>query len=204
MPAIVDHEARRAFLARIAADIIATEGLEAATVRGIAAAAGSSTKIVSHYFSDKRALLMATYREATRDSYRLMTETQAHDRPDARAHLLSLLPLTAPMRRNWKVWLAFWAFAISDPEFADEQRRGVLNARVEVEDTLSRDPGFSHLTAERRHDEARRLITLVIGVALQAAFDPAEWTADRQREPILAALAALADVGRTRTPQPIG
>jgi AcrR family transcriptional regulator len=59
MPAVIDHDARRTALAEIAADLVANGGAEAATVRAVAAAAGFSTKAVTHYFPDKRALLAA-------------------------------------------------------------------------------------------------------------------------------------------------
>ena len=191
MPAIVDHEARRAILARIAAEIIAARGIEAATVRAIAEAAGSSTKIVSHYFRDKRALLVATYRSATDDALVRSLATQADGPADARAYLLSLLPSSPPMVCNWKVWLAFWAYAISDPEFAEHQRSQVLSTRARVDDLLGRDPRFAGLCPAPPHGTARDLLTLVIGVALQAAFDPADWPVERQHRPIIERLEAL-------------
>jgi Uncharacterized protein conserved in bacteria len=64
MPAVIDHDARRNTLAEIAADLLATGGVESATVRAVAAAAGFSTKAVTHYFPDKRALMLLTYRHA--------------------------------------------------------------------------------------------------------------------------------------------
>ena len=98
MPAVVDHDARRAELARIAADVIAAEGVEAATVRAIARAAGFSTKVVSHYFQDKRALLLMTYRFAAGSSAQAAAESAGED--DATAYLLSLLPARPAMIRR--------------------------------------------------------------------------------------------------------
>jgi len=183
MPAIVDHAARRAELARIAADVIAAEGVEGATVRAIAGAAGFSTKVVSHYFPEKRALLLMTYRFAAADS---AESAAAKAGPaDARAYALSLLPTRPEMVRNWKVWLAFWGFAISDAEFAEEQRGQVLAACAQVATRLSHDPAFAHLLPRERKRAARELVTTVIGVALQAAFDPKTWSTKRQTEAVL-------------------
>ena len=53
MPAVVNHEERRQQIARIAADLISSVGLDAMTMREIAAAAGFSTTIVTHYFANK-------------------------------------------------------------------------------------------------------------------------------------------------------
>jgi AcrR family transcriptional regulator len=194
MPITVDHEARRAALAAIAADIIASKGIEAATVRAIAEAAGSSTKVVSHYFSDKRALLMATYRSATQDTADRAEATQPPGQADVGAYLLALLPASDPMVRNWKVWLAFWAYATSDEAFAREQRSQVLNARARVETLLGADPRVTGLDADARARAARDLLTLVIGVSLQAAFDPDDWAPSRQYRPIIERIRSL--VGR--------
>ncbi|MBW8814318.1 MAG: TetR/AcrR family transcriptional regulator [Caulobacterales bacterium] len=187
MPAIVDHDARRAALARIAADLIAEEGVEAATVRAIARAAGFSTKVVSHYFQDKRALLLMTYRFAAQDS--VLAASDAARRSDGETYALSLLPTQPGMVRNWKVWLAFWGFAISDAAFAEEQRNQALAAAAQLAAILARDPRFGHLDETARGAAARNLITTVIGVAVQAAFDPKTWTPEVQAETVLARLA---------------
>jgi AcrR family transcriptional regulator len=49
MPLIVDREKRRRKVAAIATKMIAREGPDAVTVRDVAAAAGYSTKVISHY-----------------------------------------------------------------------------------------------------------------------------------------------------------
>ena len=206
MPAVVDHDARRAELARIAADVIAAEGVEAATVRAIARAAGFSTKVVSHYFQDKRALLLMTYRFAAGSSAQAAAESAGED--DATAYLLSLLPARPAMIRNWKVWLAFWGFAFSDPDFAQEQREQVLAARDQLAAILARDARFSHLGAQTRVDAARDLMTTVMGVALQAAFDSKNWPAETQAEAVLSRLeaweAARPSPKARPKPQPLG
>jgi AcrR family transcriptional regulator len=192
MPAIIDHDARRAFLAEVAADLVASEGIEAATVRAIAKAAGYSTKVVSHYFADKRALLMMTYRFAADRSARRSAPPPGAGSADAMTLAASLLPIGPEMARNWRVWLAFWAFAISDEAFAAEQRAQVARARGNLVEALARDPRYTQLTPKAREAAAAKLITLVIGVAVQAAFDPADWPETRQAEPLIEALGALA------------
>ena len=44
--------------------VIARDGLDAASVRRVAAEAGSSTTVVTHYFADKQALLVAAVEDA--------------------------------------------------------------------------------------------------------------------------------------------
>jgi AcrR family transcriptional regulator len=195
MPAIIDHDARRVELAAIAAELIAERGVEAATVRAIAEAAGASTKVVSHYLADKRALMLATYRSAAESSAAMAGA--AANSADVAAHLASLLPVGPQMVRNWRVWLAFWAFAISDAVFAAEQGGQVTRARRTIETVMMRDPRFAGLAEGMRETAARELITLVIGIAVQAAFDPAEWPLEAQLGPIAERLAALDLAART-------
>jgi AcrR family transcriptional regulator len=61
MPLVVDHDLRRREVAEIAYGLIAQGSTDAATVRNVAAEAGYSTNIVSHYFSGKKDLLQATF-----------------------------------------------------------------------------------------------------------------------------------------------
>ena len=92
MPARGDHEQRRRDVARIAADLVATGGLAAATHRRIAEASGCSTTVVSHYFTDKRDLVNATYTEVgDRVSARL------EPRLDSADPLLSILEALLPL-----------------------------------------------------------------------------------------------------------
>src|SRR5580692_1468139 len=66
MPKVVDHDARRAELVDAAWRVIAAEGLEAATMRRIAQAAGCTTGRVTHYFYSKDDMLVAALREVHR------------------------------------------------------------------------------------------------------------------------------------------
>jgi len=192
MPAIVDHDERRRILAEIAAGLVATGGADAATVRAVAQAAGFSTKVVSHYFDDKRALLLATYRFAAARSASISNATQKKSRADAGAFVKALLPTTPLQRQNWLVWYAFWAHAITDSDFAREQRAQVDDTRDRIEQLIRRDHRYQALKPAARQRAARDLLTQVIGIALQAVFDDAYWTPARQTDAMDVRLRALA------------
>jgi len=79
MPIQVDRERQRDHVTSLAARLIAQEGVTALTFRRVADAAGSSTAIVSTYFTDKRDLLLSTFRAAasrTVDPSTMATITQ--------------------------------------------------------------------------------------------------------------------------------
>ncbi len=190
MPKYVDHHARRQLVTEVAAEIVAARGVEALTVRGVAAATGFSTAVVSHYFADKRDLLRSTFRAASnRSSVRFEAAATAEQRSVVSC-LESLLPLDANSRRDWRLFVAFWGTAASDPELADEQRDRVRSARTRIEKVVAEQLPAGQSEARIRTD-ARSLLTLVQGIATQAVFDPDDWTPRRQSEQLRAGVSAL-------------
>jgi AcrR family transcriptional regulator len=189
MPKYVDHHARRLLVTEVAAEIVAARGVEALTVRAVAAATGFSTAVVSHYFLDKRDLLRSTFRAAANRSTSRFESAATADRRSVVSCLLALLPLDDDSRRDWRVFVAFWGTAASDIELAVEQRDRVRSARGRIEHVvaeLMNAPGDPELRLV-----ARSLLTLVQGIATQAVFDPADWTPRRQSEQLRLGVAAL-------------
>ncbi len=187
MPRYVDHDARREQVALIAADLVATFGAEALTFRQVAEAAGCSTAIVSHYFADKRDLLLSTYRTASSRSLdRFIAAANGDGEGDSdrvRACLESLLPLDEKRRKDWSLWFAFWGIAVFDPTLAAEQRDRVRTASARIRHLLEQEtPGGRGLPPPDSERAARRLLLLVHGIGTQALFDPGYWSPSRQRQ----------------------
>ena len=184
MPRVVDIEQRRTELTDATARVIARSGLEAATMREIAAEAGWTTGALTHYFTDKHDLLLATFQAslAARRSRRAdRVGTSAIDR--LRASLEGALPLDDDRRRHWLVTLACCTQASGDEQLAAAQRDAYREFRDYVAD-LVRESGIA--AGEDPVSAAERLIAIADGVAVQALFDPQSWPPQRQ----LAALAA--------------
>ena len=181
MPKNVDHNARRQWVTQVAAEIVAARGVEALTVRSVAAEAGYSTALVSHYFSDKRDLLRSTFRAAAnRSTFRLHEATQAAGRSVAGC-LEALLPLEDESQRDWRVFIAFWGVAAADAELRVEQAERVRSARERIAALLA-DRGHDGGTRAELRVRARGLLTVVQGIAVQALFDPEDWTPHRQSD----------------------
>lgn len=190
MPARGDHEQRRQQVAQVAADLIATGGLAAATHRNIARAADCSTTVVSHYFADKRDLVEVTYRHVgERVAARMEKAAQARTDP-VLATLEALLPLDDARRHDWRLLLAFLGVAATDAELSLEQRTRVATARDRIAEVIGaaheRDParcgGDPAVAAEK-------LLALVLGIGMQALFDPGHWPPARMRRVLREALA---------------
>ena len=204
MPVFADHEERRRQVVAVASRLIAEAGLEAVTFRDVAEAADCSTAIVSHYFHNKRELLFLTYRSSIERGTERCEVALAQADGDLKAYLAELMPLNAERLIEWKIWLAFWARAVADPEIAEVQRNCILRTRGNIARVMK------HLT-ERGDllpnldlaDAARRLLTLLIGMAVQVLFDADDWPVGRQHALVDAELGKLYAPGRApRSIQP--
>lgn len=182
MPAPVDHSERRDRIADIVSDIISREGMDAVTIRQVAAAAGYSTTIVTHYFASKRELLLHTYQAAAASAQRRVDAVMELDPLDLQGYIEALLPLDEASLREWRVYFAFWQLAAIDPDFAEEQRRGEMHAREGIVRILEARHGAGRgLSPGDVEVAGRRLLTLLLGIAVQAMFDPTNWSAERQK-----------------------
>ncbi|MCC3374143.1 TetR/AcrR family transcriptional regulator [Cohnella sp. REN36] len=112
MPKVVDHEQKRKLIAESAWNIIEGKGIEHASIRAVAAAAGLSPGALRHYFStqDELLLFIVDY-YLTRGADRAAEGLEISHIPmkAAKEILLELLPMDAEKRTAVGVW---WIFAI--------------------------------------------------------------------------------------------
>jgi len=178
MPKVVDIQERRAELAAAAAQLIARAGVGAATMREVAAEAGWTTGALTHYFSDKRELLLFTFRSSLAQRH---ANRNARATLDPRSALLQALEGALPRdedgRRHWMVTIAFCAQAAGDEELSAAQRDAYREFRARVAE-LAVQSGVA--TDEASLRVAEQLIAVANGIAVQALFDPSSWPADRQ------------------------
>ncbi len=192
MPRVVDAEQRRRELVDLTAQQIALVGLDRVTLREIARAGGWSTGIVSHYFSDKKELLLATFRSRAELAGRHAHTLVENGRAPLEAFLEAVLPLDEERLLNWQVWLAFWGSAVGDQELSAAQQdrhdsfQRDLVAALEVE----RDHGRLRAGLDLEH-ESLRLIMVVDGIALQVVFAPERWPDQAQRRMVTEHLEGL-------------
>ena len=104
MPRVVDHEARRAEVAAAVWRIVARDGVDAITVRRVAAETGMSTSVVSHYFADKDDLLQLAFHLVVERARRRTAEAPLGGR--SRALLVTGLPLDDDRRTEARIWFS--------------------------------------------------------------------------------------------------
>ncbi len=184
MPRQVDHEQRREELAAALWRLVLRDGIEAASVRRVAAEAGWSTGSLRHYFDDQAQLLaFAMGLVMQRVSARVAALPRGGDRRALAQRLLhEVLPLDAERHAEMQVWLAFTARSLVEPglrELRDRAHAGLRSLCRAAADLLDAPcPGR----------DAERLHALIDGLALHAVLDPATTTPGRQVELLCAQL----------------
>lgn len=130
MPRKVDHRERRTQIADALMRVAAEHGLEAVSLRHVAAEAGVSAGMVQHYFRTKDEMMtfaMDVVRD--RSEARVSAAVQALG-PDPtprqllRALITSLLPLDGESRADGRVALAFLAYRAVRPDTGPALREG--------------------------------------------------------------------------------
>ncbi len=180
MPVLVDHEKTRDRIAELACGIVAHEGLHALTMRRIATEAGTSRAIVSTYFRDMRDLVLATFQwtAAKQVTYIEAAEAQGLGLEGC---IESLLPLDEERLIDWRVTIAFLGYAVADEELAAIERQRIDGAVVRFEKVLMREQGISKSNAQTKR-EAQRIVSCLLGVAIDYSFDPSAQAQPRMRK----------------------
>jgi len=171
---IVDHAERRRRIAEATAAVAAREGLDAATIRRIAAELGGPTKTITYYFADKQELLLFTY-EFLAQQY--LEETGASAPTDLLTALTAMAATDERSRIRWRFYLAFGDRAARHSQFGELQRRHMDQALAHIAALLR-----ARAVPEAEIEDASLLLNaLVQGISAQALADPERWPAERVR-----------------------
>ncbi|MBS7668722.1 TetR/AcrR family transcriptional regulator [Croceicoccus gelatinilyticus] len=187
MPVEVDPIERMREVTEAAHALICEGGLDAVTVRALAARLDCSTTAVTHYFKNKAEILLATYRHSVA---RVRRRREENASGGFVGQLEAILPLNAEQREDWLIYIAFWSEALCDPVLKAEQKArnreivAAVNAHLATADILPE--GTSD---EARMSVARGIVAALYGIAVQAVFDPERWDAASQRDALSRALA---------------
>ncbi|RFU19102.1 TetR/AcrR family transcriptional regulator [Geodermatophilus marinus] len=161
----VDRHERRELLADALMRLAAARGLEAVSLRHVAAEAGVSTGMVQHYFRTKDEMM--TFALGTvMDRVRRRSQgasTPATPRELVRELLLQVLPLDETRRLENHVVLAFLAYAAVKPSLATGLREAAAEMRAFLAHQV-RTAGVDGVDPDRA---AAGLLALVDGLGLQ-------------------------------------
>lgn len=136
MPRIVDQDARRRAIADTVVRIIGTRGIEAATVRIVAAEAGVSAGAVQRCFATRAELLRFVLEHTNRRFTARVTARMAQQ-PDPADETVGLriiidemLPVDAERRLTSAATMALLAYSATDPQAADVMRSAYTGAHT--------------------------------------------------------------------------
>ncbi|MBM2620065.1 TetR family transcriptional regulator C-terminal domain-containing protein [Actinoplanes sp. LDG1-06] len=153
MPKIVDHDARRRLIADALMRVAAEQGLEAVSLRHVAAAAGVSAGMVQHYFHTKdemMAFALSAVMDRSEARIRAAVEALGADPPPRlllRTLIAALLPLEGTAMADGRVALAFLAYAAVRPEAGQSLRPGTSQMVDFVAGLLPEPHGAESATA---------------------------------------------------------
>ena len=140
MPKKIDHEQRRRVLAEALWRVLAGSGLEAVSLRQVAAEAGVSMGMVQHYFADKEEMVLFALSSMTEQVSRRIGEAFAglpeDPRQRVRAVLVEMLPLDDERRLEAQVAVTFLAHAPVGRRIAEYLRSGYAEGHAYLTNQL--------------------------------------------------------------------
>ncbi|MEV6443098.1 TetR/AcrR family transcriptional regulator [Amycolatopsis sp. NPDC051716] len=120
MPKIIDHDQRRSDIVDVTWELIVQGGIEAATMREIAAAAGFANGALKLYFPSKEDIIAATYERAL-DMMRQYVELDGLRGLTAlREICVSSMPIDEERITAGRVLLVFWQKSLGNRRMHDK------------------------------------------------------------------------------------
>ncbi|MBH3368656.1 MULTISPECIES: TetR/AcrR family transcriptional regulator [Pseudomonas] len=185
MPRVIDHEERRNEVLAATWKVVATEGLEAATIRRIAIEVGCTAGLVTHHFANKDEILVAALRQVHVAAARRMASHLSSGSPlkTLYAVLLEVLPLDDDRKLEWRVWIAFWGQSLGKPYLAQELHNRYSEWRNAISGLMR--------AAQRSQEVSPQLdvrlwtditISLIDGLGLQAVLEPQYFSTQRLKK----------------------
>ncbi|WP_228001022.1 TetR/AcrR family transcriptional regulator [Nocardia australiensis] len=195
MPRKVDHDSRRRLVAEAVCRLVGREGIEAATLREVAAEAGVSMGAVQRCFQTRQQMLIfaqehVNQRIAERAKARIAASLDPESVVTMVEEILTALLVCDEDLVEARVWIAFTAQAAVDPTVAAAQRehyRGLTEGLRSLV-TLGQQNGqiAASVDADRIADE---LIAITDGLMIQVLMG--RHTLESARTALHAATTAL-------------
>lgn len=196
-----DHEARRRDVSEAVWKVMATRGFAGLTLRAVAAELSATTGLLTHYFPTKHALV----------EYALdLLEQRTVSRPRRQAGkglaalrdaLLDILPLTPEATDSNRIWVSSWDAALSDPALSTDYARKYAQSRDRLSERVAAAQELGELPPGDPAHIAAGAQSFVLGLVVQALFDPAAFPPQRQVELLDDYLADLAGLGARTDPE---
>ena len=170
MPKQVDHAVRRRELVEASWDVISREGIQALTLRKVAAAADCTTGRIAHYFAGREELLTAALSSvyAAAEARMIRIEKSPRSAEERlRGVIHEALPLNAERLREWRVWIVFWAAAAANDDLAQENTRRYAAWQQMLERLIAECTGGANAQSL-----VFELVAMIDGIGLRTSLTP--------------------------------
>ena len=172
--------------------VIARDGLEQTTIRGIAKEAGCSAGSLAHYFADKEDILRQALELADSQIAKRISKIISHTEPDLalREVLAQVLPIDNDRTVELTLDVNFWGRALIHPELRGLEHNDHDRWRAIVLELVTKIAVTNHISqaAENLTDI---LVAFLDGLGLQALIYPELFPPDRQLELLALQLSQL-------------
>ena len=183
MPKIVDHAERRREVLDATWRVIGREGLEAATVRRIAAEAGCSIGVLAHYFADKEDILISAHQLAfARARQRILDATRDRTGLAAlRSAVLEALPLDAERHLEAQVDVSFLGQTVGNPHLREVRSASNAGSRLLWGSFVSQAQQAGEVLASEDPElVVDEILALVESLSIQALINPERTSPEHQ------------------------
>ncbi|PZG52863.1 TetR/AcrR family transcriptional regulator [Spongiactinospora gelatinilytica] len=120
MPKIIDHDQRRSDIIDVTWELIVKGGIEAATMREIASAAGFANGALKHYFRSKEDIIEATYERALAMMNEYVSIEGRRGLDALRAMCEAAMPIDEDRILAGRILLTFWHTSLCNPKLHDK------------------------------------------------------------------------------------
>jgi len=175
MPKAIDHDQRRRDIIDVTWKLIVKGGLEAATMREIAAEAGFANGALKHYFPGKDDILKGAYQlSMDRIVERLTESTKGLTGIEAlRAIVSATMPLDADSRESARVLLAFWERGLSSTDIRDAFQGHLADWRADSIGLIAQCRQQGLIDTDASDDEiVHEMIYLNVGATVLSSVAP--------------------------------
>jgi TetR/AcrR family transcriptional regulator, transcriptional repressor of bet genes len=175
MPKQVDHEERRRTIAEAVVRLVSTQGVEAASLRAVAAEAGVSMGAVQHYFTTRDEMLLFALEHgngvlAERIQKLIAERRPATPREAFRLLFTLLLPLDEDRRTGARLWAALIARGCVDEPTSKLAADAYTNLTAFVVRWLTDALKEQHSTRGEVARSARHLVSVIEGLRWPVLF----------------------------------
>ncbi|MFE3458198.1 TetR/AcrR family transcriptional regulator [Nocardiopsis aegyptia] len=187
-----DHEARRRDVSEAVWRVLAARGFGGLSLRAVAAELDATTGLLTHYFPTKRDLVKHALDLLEERSGARPRRAAAEGLPAVRAALLDILPITDAAVDGNRIWVSSWDAALADPELSGDHARRYGRSRDRLRDMVATAQRLGDLPPGDPARVAAGAQSFVLGLVVQALFDPRAFPPRHQVDLLDDYLAALA------------